>query len=39
LAARLERHLDAPATGLVDAATADGFIPGADTLRDLLAHL
>jgi alpha-L-rhamnosidase len=39
LAARLERHFDAPATGLVDAATADGFIPGADTLRDLLAHL
>jgi alpha-L-rhamnosidase len=39
LAARLERHFDAPASTLVAAATADGFIPGADTLRALLAHL
>jgi alpha-L-rhamnosidase len=39
LAARLERHFDAPAGLLVDAATADGFVPGADTFRDLLAHL
>jgi alpha-L-rhamnosidase len=39
LAARLERHFDAPAGQLADAATADGFIPGADTFRALLAHL
>jgi alpha-L-rhamnosidase len=33
LAARLERFLDFPATGLVNAATVDGFIPGADEFR------
>jgi alpha-L-rhamnosidase len=38
LAARLERHFDAPAGQLVDAATADGFVPGADTFRTLLDH-
>jgi alpha-L-rhamnosidase len=36
LAARLERFLDAPASDLVDAATAGGFIPGADAMRALL---
>jgi alpha-L-rhamnosidase len=35
LADRLERFFDAPATTVVDAATADGFIPGADQLRAL----
>jgi alpha-L-rhamnosidase len=33
LAARLERFLDFPATEIVNAATADGFIPGADEFR------
>jgi alpha-L-rhamnosidase len=33
LAARLERFLDFPATGLVHAATAGGFHPGADDFR------
>jgi alpha-L-rhamnosidase len=37
LAARLEPHFDAPAADLVDAATADGFLPGADIFRSLLA--
>jgi alpha-L-rhamnosidase len=35
LAERLERFFDAPATTVVDAATADGFIPGADRMRAL----
>jgi alpha-L-rhamnosidase len=35
LADRLARFLDAPATTVVDAATADGFIPGADRMRAL----
>ncbi|GAA2650530.1 alpha-L-rhamnosidase [Paractinoplanes durhamensis] len=35
LADRLTRFLDAPATTVVDAATADGFIPGADRMRAL----
>jgi len=35
LAERLERFLDAPAATVVDAATADGFIPGADRMRAL----
>jgi alpha-L-rhamnosidase len=33
LAARLERFLDFPATDLVNAVTADGFLPGADEFR------
>jgi alpha-L-rhamnosidase len=36
LADRLARFLDAPASDLVDAATAGGFIPGADALRSLI---
>jgi alpha-L-rhamnosidase len=36
LADRLARHLDEPATGLVTAATAGGFVPGADAFRALL---
>jgi alpha-L-rhamnosidase len=43
LADRLARHLDDPATRLVEAATADGFVPGADAFRARLtaqlAHL
>jgi alpha-L-rhamnosidase len=35
LADRLTRFFDAPATTVVDAATADGFIPGADRMRAL----
>jgi alpha-L-rhamnosidase len=35
LADRIERFFDAPATTVVDAATADGFIPGADRMRAL----
>jgi alpha-L-rhamnosidase len=35
LADRLERFFDAPASTVVDAATADGFIPGADRFRAL----
>jgi alpha-L-rhamnosidase len=35
LADRLERFFDAPAATVVDAATADGFIPGADRMRAL----
>jgi alpha-L-rhamnosidase len=35
LADRLAPFLDAPATTVVDAATADGFIPGADRMRAL----
>jgi alpha-L-rhamnosidase len=35
LADRLMRFFDAPATTVVDAATADGFIPGADRMRAL----
>ncbi|WP_433383993.1 family 78 glycoside hydrolase catalytic domain [Actinoplanes sp. CA-142083] len=35
LADRLMRFFDAPATTVVDAATADGFIPGADRFRAL----
>jgi len=38
LADRLERFLDASADRLADAATAGGFIPGADALRARLAH-
>jgi alpha-L-rhamnosidase len=37
LADRLARHLDAPATSLVQAATAGGFVPGADEFRARLA--
>jgi alpha-L-rhamnosidase len=36
LADRLSRFLDAPASGLLDAATGDGFVPGADRMRALL---
>ncbi|MFF5295919.1 alpha-L-rhamnosidase [Paractinoplanes globisporus] len=35
LADRLARFFDAPAATVVDAATADGFIPGADRMRAL----
>ncbi|MCU7726028.1 glycoside hydrolase family 78 protein [Actinoplanes sp. KI2] len=35
LADRLARFFDAPAASVVDAATADGFIPGADRMRAL----
>jgi alpha-L-rhamnosidase len=35
LADRLTPYFDAPATTVVDAATADGFIPGADRMRAL----
>ncbi|MEH1163916.1 family 78 glycoside hydrolase catalytic domain [Micromonospora sp. CPCC 205539] len=38
-AARLERYLDAPASQLVDAATAGGFVPGAEALRAQLPAL
>lgn len=33
VARRLKHYLDRPATGLVDAATAGGFTPGAEALR------
>jgi alpha-L-rhamnosidase len=36
LADRLSRFLDTPASELLNAATADGFIPGADRMRALL---
>jgi alpha-L-rhamnosidase len=36
LAYRLTHYLDAPASGVVDAATAGGFHPGAPTMRSLL---
>jgi alpha-L-rhamnosidase len=39
LAARLERFLDMPASQLVDAATAGGFIPGAEAMRARLEPL
>ncbi|GAB3934598.1 hypothetical protein GCM10027614_07900 [Micromonospora vulcania] len=39
IAARLERYLDAPASDLVDAVTAGGFIPGAEALRAQLPSL
>jgi alpha-L-rhamnosidase len=39
LAARLARFLDAPASHLVDATTAGGFVPGADVLRARLDSL
>ncbi|GIM95965.1 alpha-L-rhamnosidase [Paractinoplanes toevensis] len=38
LADRLKPFLDAPATQIVDAATADGFVPGADRFRTLLEN-
>jgi alpha-L-rhamnosidase len=37
LADRLARHLDEPATSLVEAATARGFVPGAEAFRARLA--
>ena len=37
LADRLRHYLDAPASDLVDAATAGGFHPGAGTMRSLLS--
>jgi alpha-L-rhamnosidase len=37
LARRLAPYLDAPASDIVDAATAGGFDPGADTMRSLLS--
>jgi alpha-L-rhamnosidase len=39
LAARLERFLDAPANQFVDAATAGGFIPGAEAMQARLEPL
>jgi alpha-L-rhamnosidase len=39
LAARLERFLDMPASQFVDAATAGGFIPGAEAMRARLEPL
>ncbi|MEU4238544.1 family 78 glycoside hydrolase catalytic domain [Actinoplanes sp. NPDC026619] len=38
LADRLKPYLDAPATQLVDAATGEGFVPGADRFRTLLEN-
>ncbi|RSM42770.1 alpha-L-rhamnosidase [Actinoplanes sp. ATCC 53533] len=39
VARRLRPYLDAPATGLIDALTAGGFVPGAGELRARLAGL
>ena len=39
LARRLDRYLDAPASHLVDAATAGGFLPGAEEMRARLNSL
>jgi alpha-L-rhamnosidase len=39
LAARLARHLDAPASQLVDAAMPRGFVPGAELFRARLAEV
>ena len=39
LAARLERFLDAPASEFTDAATAGGFVPGAEAMQARLASL
>ncbi len=39
LAARLESFLDAPVSRLADAATTDGFLPGAEALRTALESL
>jgi alpha-L-rhamnosidase len=39
LAGRLGPYLDTPATGLADAATAGGFVPGSAELRARLEHL
>jgi alpha-L-rhamnosidase len=39
IAQRLRPYLDAPATGLIDALTAGGFVPGAAELQARLAGL